>query len=108
MTRNLFRLFAAAACVGLGGCAAPYIDRTEGVAFGAGDAVAWNMAQHVIDPWPRAANQTSITMDGERAQRAIDRYRTNRVPLSGGSSFKSDTHDGGGSAPASGGSSGKP
>ena len=106
MTRNLFRLFAAAACVGLGGCAAPYIDRTEGVALGAGVGVAWYLGMQGFYRWPRASIQPTSTMDGERAQRAIDRYRTNRVPLSGGSSFKSDTHDGGGSAPASGGSSG--
>jgi hypothetical protein len=63
----------------LGGCADIYYDRREAVSFHAGDAVASNKVAHMIDPWPRAAGNRNIDSHGERMQRAIERYRTNKT-----------------------------
>lgn len=62
----------------LAGCS-QYLDRKDTIAFGAGDAVETNMATHIIDPWPAHARNTRIAYDGERMQRAVERYHTNRV-----------------------------
>jgi hypothetical protein len=68
----------------LGGCADIYYDRRETVTFHAGDAVATNKVTHIIDPWPRAAANRNIEAHGERVQRAVERYRTNKTtPLAG-------------------------
>ncbi len=56
-----------------------YLDRKETVALTAGTAVESNMATHVIDPWPAHARNTRIVSDGERMQKAVERYRQNRV-----------------------------
>ena len=61
----------------LAGCA-QYVDRKETVAFSAGNAVRTNIVTQVIDPWPRHARQTRIYHDGDRLQRAVERYRTNQ------------------------------
>ena len=67
----------------LGGCADIYYDRRETVAFHSGDAVASNKVAHVIDPWPRASANRNFEAEGQRMQRAIERYRTNKTtPLS--------------------------
>ena len=74
-------LLCAAVCVAAlvpGGCS-QYLDRKDTVAFGAGDAVHTNMLAHVVDPWPARAWNRRILVDGERMQRAIERYRTGRV-----------------------------
>jgi len=63
----------------LGGCADVYWDRREGVAFHSGDAVAANKVVHMIDPWPAAAANRNIHSDGQRMQRAAERYRTNKT-----------------------------
>ena len=63
----------------LGGCADIYYDRRETVTFHAGDAAASNKAIHTIDPWPRVAANRNIETHGERMQRAIERYRTNKT-----------------------------
>jgi hypothetical protein len=68
----------------LGGCSDIYFDRRETVTFHAGDAVAANKVTHMIDPWPRAAANRNIEAHGERMQRAVERYRTNKTtPLQG-------------------------
>jgi hypothetical protein len=63
----------------LGGCADIYYDRREPVTFHAGDAVASNKVVHTIDPWPRVAANRNIETHGERMQRAMERYRTNKT-----------------------------
>ena len=63
----------------LGGCADIYWDRRDSVAFWAGDAPASNIAIHTIDPWPPAAAKRRLTTNGELAQRAAERYRTNKT-----------------------------
>jgi hypothetical protein len=63
----------------LGGCADIYYDRRDTVTHYAGDAVASNKVTHIIDPWPRVAANRNIESHGERMQRAIERYRTNKT-----------------------------
>jgi hypothetical protein len=84
-TSTLLRLGAVLALgATLGGCADIYYDRRESITFHAGDAVATNKVTHMIDPWPRAAANRNIEAHGERMQRAVERYRTNKTtPLQG-------------------------
>jgi type IV pilus biogenesis protein CpaD/CtpE len=65
----------------LAGCSTPefYLDRRETISFGAGDAIAANIAAQTVDPWPRAAGNRNIASDGERMQAAVERYRQNKV-----------------------------
>jgi len=55
--------------------AAPYLQRTDSIAAGAGNAKAVNSVTHVIDPWPPYAGNRRIPGDGERMTGAIERYR---------------------------------
>jgi hypothetical protein len=67
----------------LGGCADIYYDRRDSIAFHAGDAVEANKVAQIIDPWPRASADRNVEAEGQRMQRAIERYRTNKTtPLS--------------------------
>jgi len=62
--------------------AAPYLQRTDKIFAGAGDARDVNAATHVIDPWPRYVGNRRITTSGERMVGAIERYRdVRRLPL---------------------------
>ena len=63
----------------LGGCSDLYWDRRDAVAFYAGDAPASNIAIHTIDPWPPEAAKRRLTTNGELAQKAAERYRTNKT-----------------------------
>jgi hypothetical protein len=63
----------------LGGCSDLYLDRRDGVTFYGGDATASNVAVHTIDPWPPAAANRRLDSNGERMQKAAERYRTNKV-----------------------------
>src|SRR5215211_668849 len=63
----------------LGGCADIYYDRRDAVSLHAGDAIEANKVAHIIDPWPKAAANRNIEYDGQRMQRASERYRTNRT-----------------------------
>jgi hypothetical protein len=63
----------------LGGCSDLYWDRRDSIAFWAGDAPASNVAIHTIDPWPPAAAKRRLTTNGDLAQRAAERYRTNKT-----------------------------
>jgi hypothetical protein len=63
----------------LAGCSDIYFARRETVASGAGDAVASNIAVQTIDPWPPNVGNTRISMNGDRAVLAAQRYRANRV-----------------------------
>jgi hypothetical protein len=63
----------------LAGCSDIYYDRRETVAFGAGDAVAANEVEQMVDPWPPYSNNKNLTFNGERMQRAIECYRVDKV-----------------------------
>lgn len=61
------------------GCSDIYYDRRETVSLNAGDAVATNIATHTIDVWPIEAGEQRIVTSGQKAQGAVERYRTNKV-----------------------------
>jgi hypothetical protein len=78
------RLLAAGAAIAalgtaLGGCSDLYFDRRDQIALGAGDAIAANEAQQVIDPWPPHSGNPNIAFNGQRMQAAIERYRQGKV-----------------------------
>lgn len=52
-----------------------YLARRETINAHAGEAMAYNRAIHVIDPWPAHAARTAIAVDGVRVERVMDRYR---------------------------------
>lgn len=52
-----------------------YVARRDTLTLGSGEAVHANMAQHVIDPWPRHAMSVDPYTDGERMAHAAERYR---------------------------------
>jgi hypothetical protein len=94
----------------LGGCSDIYFDRRDGVTFYGGDAAATNVAVHTIDPWPPAAANRHLEANGERMQKAAERYRTNKTtPLQplGTSSVQLNQSPASG-APAAGGTPGSP
>ena len=81
-SRTSVKRTAAAALVAgtvLGGCSDIYYDRRETISFHGGDAPAANKAAQMIDPWPAAAANRNIAFNGERMQRAIERYRTGKT-----------------------------
>lgn len=55
--------------------AAPYLQRTDSIAAGAGNAKAVNSVTHVLDPWPPYAGNRRIPGNGARMSGAIERYR---------------------------------
>ena len=66
------------ASAGLVGCV-DYLDRKDTIAFSAGDSVQTNVVTHVPDPWPRYSRNKNIAFNGQRMQRAVERYRTNKT-----------------------------
>lgn len=54
---------------------AMYIQRSDTITLGAGDAKNVNAATHVIDPWPRYVGNRHIPANGERMVGAVERYR---------------------------------
>lgn len=52
-----------------------YLARRETINAHAGEAMAYNRAIHVIDPWPAHAARTAIAVDGVRVERVMERYR---------------------------------
>lgn len=60
---------------GLAACQDSYLARRDTLTIGSGEAVHANIAKQVIDPWPAHAQQIDPTMNGERAQHAMERYR---------------------------------
>jgi hypothetical protein len=75
------RAVAAAVMLGalLAGCSDIYFDRRETIALGAGDAVAANQVEQMVDPWPPNSNNKNLTFNGERMQRAVECYRIDKV-----------------------------
>jgi hypothetical protein len=63
----------------LAGCSDVYFDRRETIALGAGDAVAANQVEQMVDPWPPNSNNKNLTFNGERMQRAVECYRIDKV-----------------------------
>jgi len=62
----------------LAGCSDLYFDRRDTIALSAGDAIAANMAQQTVDPWPPHSGDTNITADGQRMVTGVERYRLNK------------------------------
>jgi hypothetical protein len=88
---------AAVALVGLAGCD-KYVDRRDQVTFGSGDAVAWNKAAQIVDPWPVRARTVTHGMRGEQAEAALLKLRRREAgeegpgaPAGGGGSQLSPT-----------------
>jgi hypothetical protein len=55
--------------------AVPYLERTDSIYPGAGNAKSVNSAIHTIDPWPRPSANRHIPANGERMAGAVERYR---------------------------------
>lgn len=56
-------------------CCDEYLDRSDTITHGVGDAIAVNKATQTIERWPAAARHDRWLSDGERRRRAVDRYR---------------------------------
>ena len=98
----------------LGGCwsgiyenpAAQYVNRSDTITLGAGNAKDVNAATHVIDPWPRNVANRRIPGNGERMVGAVQKYQRPQAARSptqgqggqGGQAGSSDI----GAAPAAG------
>ncbi len=80
-TKRASRAIAAAVALGalLAGCSDIYLDRRETISLGAENAVAANMAEQTVDPWPRYSNNNNLAFNGERMQRAVECYRKDKV-----------------------------
>jgi hypothetical protein len=80
-TKSAGRAIAAVVAFGalLAGCSDIYLDRRETIALGAENAVASNMVEETVDPWPRYSNNNNLAFNGERMQRAVECYRKDKV-----------------------------
>lgn len=67
--------FAVAVTLASAGCT-DYLARRETIDAHAGEAMAYNRAIHIIDPWPAHAARTAIAVDGVRVERVMERYRS--------------------------------
>jgi hypothetical protein len=54
---------------------AQYIQRSDTIVFGAGNAKEVNSATHVIDPWPPYVGSRYFPSNGQRMSDAVERYR---------------------------------
>jgi hypothetical protein len=54
---------------------AQYIQRSETITLGSGNAKDVNAATHVIDPWPPYVGNRFFPTDGQRMSDAVERYR---------------------------------
>lgn len=81
-------LFATAALALAGGCgavlASEYLQRTDTITLGAGDAQDVNAAIQLIDPWPRRVGNVRIRADGDRMVGAVQRYKRGGAQRGGG------------------------
>lgn len=84
--RNRVRIAAGLLLTGLAlaACQDPYLARRDTLTIGSGEAVHANIAKQVIDPWPAHAQRIEPTMNGERAQHAMERYRNPGAGQGGG------------------------
>lgn len=53
----------------------PYLQRTEGVTLGAGDAMHVNAASQMLNPWPQNVRNQRIPANGQRMVGVIQRYQ---------------------------------
>jgi hypothetical protein len=78
----------------LGACSDIYTDRRDTIGLSAGNALASDKAIQTIDPWPPASADRNIAYNGQKMQKAVERYRTGHVippkPLTTNSSFQAD------------------
>jgi alkylated DNA repair dioxygenase AlkB len=58
-----------------------YLDRRETISLHAGDAVATNKVTQMVDPWPAHSANNNIAFNGDGMQKAVERYRHNKVTL---------------------------
>jgi hypothetical protein len=70
---------AAAMAASLGACSDLYMDRRDTISLGAGDAIAANKVEQMVDPWPAASGNKNIAFNGQKMQSAVERYRNNKV-----------------------------
>lgn len=65
----------------LAGCsdADMYLDRRDSITLGAGDAIAANKVEQMIDPWPSSSGNRNIAFNGQKMQTAVERYRNDKV-----------------------------
>ncbi|ACL57527.1 hypothetical protein [Methylobacterium nodulans] len=81
----------------VGGCnSALYVDMKDTVDSSSGEAVAHNLAMHVIDPWPEHARNTNIGGNGVRTQAAVERYCRDQIKTAPQGSFAAGSAPGGG------------
>jgi hypothetical protein len=80
-TERIARAIVAAVALGtaLASCSSIYYDRRDPISPFAGDAVAANAVAQMYNPMPRSSASVNFPADGQRAQRAIERYHSNRV-----------------------------
>ncbi|MGC2122517.1 MAG: hypothetical protein WA652_06650, partial [Xanthobacteraceae bacterium] len=57
----------------------PYLERRDTVVLGAGDAVAANTVEQMVDPWPPESGNKNIGFNGQKMQSAAERYRTGKI-----------------------------
>jgi hypothetical protein len=75
MARADMKFATAVLCtLGLGACD-KYMDRRDQVTFGVGDAIAYNKAAQIIDPWPASSRTVTHGMRGEQAEAALAKLR---------------------------------
>lgn len=75
-----------------------YYTQSDTITLGAGDAVATNVIEQTIDPWPPHAKDTDIDLEGPRAGVAVERYQSNAsLKPKGLSKSTAPTTGGGGS-----------
>jgi hypothetical protein len=85
MRADFRRGLALLAVLGLAACDR-YVDRRDQVTFGSGDAVAFNKAAQIIDPWPVASRRITHGMRGEQAEAALEKLRKRERGDDGGAS----------------------
>jgi hypothetical protein len=84
MARADMKTAAALMCLaGLAACD-KYVDRRDQVTFGSGDAVAFNKAAQIIDPWPASSRTVRHGMRGEQAEAALAKLRKREAGADGG------------------------
>jgi hypothetical protein len=97
----------------LAGCSDVYWDRRDTIALGAGNDVAANTLEQMVDPWPAYSGDKNIPFNGEKMEDAVKRYRTGKViapedsqaatsGVTAPSQSVTQVNVGGGSSPSSG------
>jgi len=107
-------------CGGLGGLwghdeMERYAQRLDTITTSAGESKEVNRATHTIHPWPSGVGDRRIVADGERMQRAVERYRRSARPPDplpkigvGGDPIGTEGGQGGGAGGGAGAAAGGP